>query len=91
MVIGFLNEYECTINAKIDTKIDALQQIAVPIETHGQAQVSEQIKRLKTFNTIPAHLHSVFPSNLEFNMDPTPVEQEVNPSHMRIKRVEFKR
>ena len=51
----------------------------------------EQIKRLKTFSSIPAHLHAYFPSQLEFNVDPTPVEREVNPSHDRSKRVQFKR
>ena len=54
-------------------------------------QIPEQIKKLKTFNTIPTHLYSCLPSNLEFNVDPTPVEREVNPSHERIKRVQFKR
>ena len=28
---------------------------------------------------------------MEFNVDPTPVDREVNPSHDRIKRVQFKR
>ena len=51
----------------------------------------DQIKRLKTFSSIPAHLHAYFPSHLEFNVDPTPVEREVNPSHDRSKRVQFKR
>jgi len=53
--------------------------------------VPEQIKKLKTFSSIPAHLHAYFPSQLEFNVDPTPVEREVNPSHDRSKRVQFKR
>jgi hypothetical protein len=33
----------------------------------------------------------VFPSHLEINFDTTPVEREINPSHERIKRVQFKR
>lgn len=33
----------------------------------------------------------MFPSNLEINFDTTPVEREINPSHERIKRVQFKR
>lgn len=33
----------------------------------------------------------MFPSHLEINFDTTPVEREINPSHERIKRVQFKR
>jgi hypothetical protein len=79
------------MNAKLSTKIDSLQQTFSSKREETSQPIPEQIKKLKTFNSIPAHLHSVLPSNLEFNPDPTPVEREVNPSHERIKRVQFKR
>jgi hypothetical protein len=94
---GFISEYESALNAKVSSKNDAIQQIfsSTMAETlpkaNGSLQIPEQIKKLKTFSSIPAHLHSAFPSHLEFNVDPTPVEREVNPSYERIKRVQFKR
>jgi hypothetical protein len=94
---GFISEYESALNAKVSSKNDAIQQIfsSTMVETlpkaNGSLQIPEQIKKLKTFSSIPAHLHSAFPSHLEFNVDPTPVEREVNPSYERIKRVQFKR
>ena len=88
---GFLSEYESALNAKVSSKNDAIQQIFSSTTLPGSLQIPEQIKKLKTFSSIPAHLHSAFPSHLEFNVDPTPVEKEVNPSYERIKRVQFKR
>jgi hypothetical protein len=90
--------YENALDARLNTKIEAIQQTfsntdgsTIPHIIPGQQQIPEQIKKLKTFNTIPSHLYSVFPSHLEINFDTTPVEREINPSHERIKRVQFKR
>ncbi|TNV77590.1 hypothetical protein FGO68_gene10207 [Halteria grandinella] len=99
---GHLREYEAVLERRVTNKIDALQQTfsntdvafldnsLVPGST-GAHPIPDQIKKLKTFSSIPAHLHHLLPSHLEFNVDPTPVEQESNPSHERIKRVQFKR
>lgn len=92
--IGFLGEYEGALNAKVSTKVEALQQTfsnTDAVNIPGNQPISEAIKKLKTFNTIPQHLHSAFPSHLEFAVDQTPVQVESNPSYDRIKKVQFKR
>ncbi len=71
-LIGFLSEYEGVLNHKVSTKVDALQQTfsnTDAVNMPGQQNISEAIKKLKTFNSIPAHLHSAFPSYLEFAVD----------------------
>jgi len=90
--------YENAIEGRLSTKIEAIQQLfsntdgsSIPNAIPGQKQIPEQIKKLKTFNTIPPHLYSAFPSHLEIVTDTVPVEREINPSHERIKRVQFKR
>ena len=44
----------------------------------------EYAKKIKTFSSIPEHLHNAFPSKLAFMMDSTLAERETNPSHERM-------